>query len=554
MKKLNFLAILYLLIFFLIIVKLFFIQVRGKAPLIPSNYLQFKKIKPLRGTIYDRNYQPLVLNQTTYLLYAEPPKIDDKKQIIKKLSEILSVEETTISARFDETKQWVVLKRGVDEERKKQIEKLKILGIGFEEEERRYYPEGSLAAHLLGFVGKNEKGEDVGYFGIEGYWERDLAGLPGIIKTERDILGMPIFVGIQEKINPENGRDLVLTVDKNIQIIAKEKLKNAVERYKAKGGCVIVVSPMSLEVIAMTCLPDFDPEKYYDFSEEYFKNPAISDLYEPGSIFKPLIMAAALNEKKIRPSDYYDEKGPVEIDGYQIRTWDNKYEGKISMTRILEKSSNVGMVYVGQKLGREKILFYLKQFGFGELTGIDLQGEVAGNLRQKKDWYPIDYAAVTFGQGIAVTPIQMVRAFSSLVNGGILLKPYVVKEIHQKEETPVKKHPQKIREVISPYVSFIIRRMLESVVDHGEVKWAKPKGYRIGGKTGTAQVAIKGYYDPHKTIASFIGFAPVEKPVFLVFTMIKEPTTSIWGSETAAPLFFEIAKELLVYYNIAPEP
>lgn len=551
MKKLNFLLWIFTLALLAIIVKLFFIQIISSSSF-SQNYLQLRKIPPTRGIIFDRHYQPLVTNQVTYLLYIEPNKITDKEVFIGKIEKIIHLGKATLEAKLKTGKYWVPVVNQLDEKVKREIMRLKLEGVGFEENKRRYYPEGSLAAHLLGFVGKNEKGEDIGYFGIEGYWDKDLAGLPGILKTERDILGVPIFVGVQDKVEAEDGADLILTIDKTVQMLAKEKLKLGLERYGAREGCIIVANPSTMEILSLVCLPDFDPNKYYQFSEEYFKNPAISNLYEPGSIFKPLIMAAALNEKKISLSEFYNEKGPIEIDGYEIRTWNNKYEGKISITRIIEKSSNVGMVYVGEKLGREKILFYLKQFGVGELTGIDLQGEVAGFLREKKDWYPIDYATVTFGQGIVVTPIQMVRAFSSLVNGGIIFKPFVVKEIKRGDET-LRIRPQKERQVISVLVSEKIKKILESAVENGEVRWAKPKGYRIGGKTGTAQVPIKGHYDPTKTIASFIGFAPVDNPKFIILVMLKEPSASPWGSETAAPLFFELAKELLVYYNIAPE-
>ena len=275
-------------------------------------------------------------------------------------------------------------------------------------------------------------------------------------------------------------------------------------------------------------------------------------MYEPGSIFKPLIVAAALNEKKIKQDDFYNEKGPVEIGEYTIKTWNNKYEGKISITRILEKSSNVGMVYIGKKLGNNKILQYLDRFGFNSITGIDLQGEAKNYLKSNNQWYPIDYATVTFGQGIAVTPIQMIAAFSSLINGGKLLQPHLVKNILYSDKE--KKMDKKIiRQTVSKETSKTIKKMLLSDVEKGEYKWIKPKGYMIGGKTGNAQIPIGGKYESSKTIASFIGFAPYKNPKFIALVILKEPKTSIYGSETAAPIFFDIAKDLFVYYNIAPE-
>jgi cell division protein FtsI/penicillin-binding protein 2 len=516
------------------------------------DYLAERKILPERGRIFDRLSNPLVLNNNSYLLYFEPKKIDDPDKMIKKISVILSMDEASLSSKVNKEKDWVAVTI-VTKEKKEEIEKLKISGLGFDYLLKRDYPEASLAAHLLGFVGKNYQGEDIGYFGIEGYYNKDLSGLPGFIQSERDLLGRPILIGKQEMVEPENGRDLILTIDKNIQGMIKEKLKKGMERYQAESGCVIAADPFSMAILALVCLPDYDPKNYFLFSEEYFKNPAISDLYEPGSVFKPLIMAAALNEKKIKPNDFYNETGPITIGEYSIRTWDNKYEGKISMTRILQKSSNVGMVYVGEKLGKDKLYSYLEKYGFSQLTGIDLQGETAGYLKPKNSWYPIDFATVTFGQGIAVTPIQMIRAFASIINGGYLLRPYVVAKIRDQDGKEKIIKPQVERRIINEISSLIIKKMLIEVVEGGEVKWARPKGYNLGGKTGTAQIPIKGHYDPNKTIASFIGFSSSSPSPFLTLVILRQPKTSPWGSETAAPLFFEIAKELLIYYNIPPD-
>jgi cell division protein FtsI (penicillin-binding protein 3) len=548
----RFFLILFLFLFLIIFLRLFQLQILNHSSSKIFDYLAERKILPERGRIFDRLSNPLVLNNNSYLLYFEPKKINDPPQTIKKISTILEINEASLSSKFNKEKDWVAVTM-VTKEKKEEIEKLKISGLGFDYVLKREYPEASLAAHLLGFVGKNYQGEDIGYFGIEGYYNKDLSGLPGFIQSEKDLLGRPILVGKQEMVEPENGRDLILTIDKNIQGMIKEKLKKGIERYQAESGCVIAADPFSMAILALVCLPDYDPKNYFLFSEEYFRNPAISDLYEPGSVFKPLIMAAAINEKKIKPDDFYNETGPIIIGEYSIRTWDNKYEGKISMTRILQKSSNVGMVYVGEKLGDEKLYDYLKKYGFGQPTGIDLQGEVSGYLKPKSQWYPIDFATVTFGQGIAVTPIQLIRAFAALVNGGVIFRPYVVLKIISSDGKQKIIKPKKECQVITNITSQIIKKMLMEVVENGEVKWARPKGYTLGGKTGTAQVPIKGHYDPQKTIASFIGFGPVKEPKFLVLVILRQPKTSPWGSETAAPLFFEIAKELLIYYNIPPD-
>ncbi|MDH7476640.1 MAG: penicillin-binding protein 2 [Microgenomates group bacterium] len=551
MFKTKLLFAFFTIIFILILIKLFYIQILT-AHFSPNDYLKTKQILPQRGKIYDRNNQPLVGNQIAYLLYAEPKKINDEKTTALTLASIFNIDPASIEAKLDKKKDWVVIKSGINPQTKESIIDKKITGLGFEEQSKRYYPEASLAAHLLGFVGKNEKGEDIGYFGLEGFYNKDLSGLPGLINSERDLNNRPIFVGTQEKIEPEDGRDLVLTIDKSVQNIIKKKLLAGIERYQAKQGCIIVADPYSMAILGLVCLPDFDLDQYYLFNEEFFKNPAISNLYEPGSIFKPIIMAAAIDNKVVEPDDFYDEEGPIKIGDSSIKTWNDKYEGKISMTRILEKSSNVGMVYIGQKLGEKKIFETLEKFGFGQLTGIDLQGEVAGFIKPKKDWYPIDFATVTFGQGIAVTPIQMIRAFAAVINGGYLYRPYLVSHLLSDGKEQIIK-PKIERKILSEKTSQILIKMLVSTIENGETSWIKPPGYKIGGKTGTAQIPIQGHYDPTKTTASFIGFAPAENPKFIALVMLKEPQTSPWGSETAAPIFFDIANELLIYYNIAPE-
>lgn len=547
--KLLFLA--FIVFYAAIIIRLFYVQVLMKDLGGQDLYLKTKKLPAERGRIYDSKGNPLVLNQNSYLLYLEPKKIKEKYKLIDLLADKLKMEEASLESKINDKLVYQAITGGIDEDLKKEIENLKLGGVGFEYQMKRFYPEASLSAHLTGFVGRDENGESIGYFGLEGFYDKDLMGLPGILQTERDVIDRPIFVGTQNRVNPEDGRDLVLTIDKSVQEIAKRRLKEGIENYQARQGCVIIADPYTMAILALTCLPDYDIDKYYDFNEEYFENPVVSEVYEPGSIFKPLVVAAALDAKKIKSDEEMDEDGPVKIGEYSIKTWDDKYAGRISMTRILEKSSNVGMVYIGRKMGNALLYTYLEKFGFGKTTGIDLQGETSSYLKAKSDWYPIDYATVTFGQGIALSPIQMIRAFASLVNGGNLMKPYVVSKVVTNNREKVIQ-PVVERRVISSRTSEIIKKMLVSTVENAEAKWNRPPGYDIGGKTGTAQIPIQGHYDPTKTIASFVGFAPADSPKFITLVMLKEPKSSPWGSETAAPLFFNIAGELLVYYNIAP--
>ncbi len=544
------LFIIFLVAFTAIISKLFLIQVIG-SDFYSFDYTTTRKIIPNRGKILDRNLDPLAVNQTKYLLYVEPKKIQNRADLIDEIDEVLAMGEATLEARIDESKNWVAVKGDISKEAKEQLEKRKLEGIGFEEEKTRFYPEASLAAHLVGFLGKNAQGERIGYFGVEGYYEQDLAGLPGVLKSERDVQNKPIFIGSQQRLGAEDGRDFILTIDKAVQHLVKEQLKKGVEQFKAKSGCVIAADPKTMEILSLVCLPDFDPESYYEYTDSSFKNWSLSSVYEPGSTFKPLVMAAAIEEGVIKPDGFFDESGAVSMGGYTIRNWNDKYEGKITTTRILEKSSNVGMVYVGNKLGKEKLSEYVHKYGFGEYTNIDLQGEIPGQVKPLETWYPIDAATTSFGQGISVTGLQLVRAFASLINGGYLMRPYVVGGVVENGVTRMRE-PQVQGKILSERTSQIITKMLVSTVKNAEAKWDIPEGFTFGGKTGTAQIALEGSYDASKTIASFIGFAPAVDPEFLMLVVIQEPESSSWGSETAAPLFFDIAKELLVYYNVEP--
>ncbi len=552
MNRLRIIFGFFSLILLTIIVRLFFLQIIAPT-YYSADYTTTKKISPERGRILDRNHEPLAVNQTKYLLYVEPKLVSNKDYVVKVLDEILQMGESTISARIKMDKNWVAVKGSIDKETKLKIEALRMEALGFQEEEERFYPEASLAAHLTGFLGKDSDGESVGYFGVEGYYDKDLAGLPGVLKSERDMMNRPIFLGSQERVEANNGRDIVLTIDKSVQHIIKEHLKEGVETYKAKSGCAIAVKPQTMEVLGLSCLPDFDPEEYFDFSERDFVNWTISSTYEPGSTFKPLVMAAAIEEGKVKPDQMFDEESSVTIGGYTIRNWNDKYEGKITMTHVLEKSSNIGMVYIGKQLGNELLHTYITdKYGFGDYTQIDLQGEATGQVKTLDNWYPIDAATMSFGQGISVTGMQLVRAFASMINGGYLMRPYVVKEVIEDGQTKTRE-PVIQKRVLSEKTSATMRKMLVSTVNHAEAKWNIPEGFTFGGKTGTAQVAVQGTYDASKTIASFIGFAPADDPAFLMLVVIQEPESSSWGSETAAPLFFDIAEDLLIYYNVAPQ-
>jgi len=542
--------------FIVVVTRLFYWQiVRGvELSEAASDQYYFKlSLTPTRGEILSADKSPLVSNKAAYQVYAEPKKITNQKDFAEKIAELLSLDPQIIEDRVSEdTIVWAPLAHKIDEEVKIQLEALQIPGLGFEKESTRYYPEASMAAQLLGFVGSDENGNDTGYFGLEGFYDQALKGKPGSLIQEKDARGLPILLGSNKRITAENGQNLELYLDRAVQFIVETKLKNAIERYGAKEGLVVVVDPKTGGILASASFPAYDPIKFSEFDKTTYLNPLVSATYEPGSTFKTLIMSAGLNEKVVEPKTTFNEDGPVKVGEYLIRTWNNEYHGEMTMIEVLERSSNPGMVFVGEQLGKDKLYDYLEKFGIGEKTGIDLEGEATAQIRSKSEWREIELATAAFGQGIAVTPIQMVRAVAALANNGDLMEPQVVKKLIDPRGKTIDRQPKKIRQVVSPATARVITEMMINAVDQGEAKWAKPPGYRIAGKTGTAQIPVAGHYDAEKTIASFVGFAPADDPKFVMLTLLREPSSSPWGSETAAPLFFAIAKELFNYYGISP--
>jgi cell division protein FtsI/penicillin-binding protein 2 len=313
------------------------------------------------------------------------------------------------------------------------------------------------------------------------------------------------------------------------------------------------MEPETGEVLGMAAVPSYDPADHVNFEKSLYVNPVVAAAFEPGSILKVLVMASAIDARGVEPETKCGRcGGPREIGGYKIETWNQKYYPESTMKEIIQHSDNVGMVFVAEELGRSKLVTYLKNFGLGEVTGIDLQDEASPRLRPENQWKSIDLATVSFGQGVAVTPIQMIQAVGAIANGGAMMKPFVVKEVRE-ENVVSKVKPVMVRRVIKSETGKIITEMMVNAVDQGEAKWAKPKGYRIAGKTGTAQIAVAGRYDEEKTVASFVGFAPAEKPRFVMLVTLQEPVFSPWGAETAAPLWFEMAAELFTYYGISPQ-
>ena len=579
--RLLFLNIIFSFIGFLLLARLFYWQVLASDKLVNLASLQQHttiEVSAKRGEILASDGSFLVANQPAYFAYL---KRDQDKALPTKLSESIApiiyssvTNSATPSSRLtskdkdilikkaediikdrllNEKIQWIPLARKITDEQKNSLESLNFPEISFEEEQSRLYPESSMSAHLLGFVGSNEQGGDQGFYGLEGYYQRELAGRPGIIKQEKDAFNQPILMGEYLTQNKKDGRQLQLYLNKSIQFMIETKLAKAIQQFGAKSGSVSVMDPYTGAIIAMASLPSYDPQEFSRFEPNLFLNPIVSDAFEPGSIFKVLVMAAGLDAGVIKKDTRCDIcDGPLKIDKYTINTWDNKYRADSNMTDVLVHSDNVGMVFIGQKIGLNKFYDYFDKFGFTEKTGIDLQDEVVPVPREKKKWSYVDLATASFGQGFVATNMQLLQSVSVIANGGNLVEPRIVsKIISPTKETTI---PVKIKHrVISEETAKIVTDMMVASAKEGEAKWTSVQGYNIAGKTGTAQVAYEGKYEEEKTNASFIGFAPAKNPKFTMLVTLKEPSTSQWASETAAPLWFSIAQDLLNHFNVVPE-
>lgn len=511
-----------------------------------------------RGKIYAKDSISnssylLATNQALDLVFAEPKKLEDKDKTAQFLAETLSMDKNDILELFKTSDTYVVIKHKLSETEGDKIREKGIKGIGLTTENWRYYPEGKLASNILGFVNAEFKGN----YGLEEYFNKELSGTPGLLKAEADHAGVELSFGKNVSISPVDGEDLYLTIDRYIQEKAQQLLDEAVKKYGAPSGQVIVMNPKSGAILAIANNPDFDPNKYADIKTSnyrVFKNSAVSDIYEPGSVFKVITLASGLDAKKITPDTTYTDTGSVTLNGYTIKNSDRKAHGVQTMTYVLANSLNTGSTWVQQKLGKDSFYDYINLFGFGTLTGIELPGEAAGVVHNPKETNDFGYANMSFGQGLSVTPLQMITSFAAIANGGKMMKPYLIeKTINNNKHETVNTSSKEIKEVISKEAATDITKMMVNVVEHGHGFQAKVSGYKVAGKTGTAQVPDpRGGYDSSKNIGTFIGFAPADDPQFVVLAKIDEPKGIPWAEESAAPIVGNMLDYLLKYYKIPP--
>jgi len=534
--------------------KLFFLQIQQRDRLAERATKQYQRRLPIvsrRGTIYDRAGRELAVSLKVLSVFAQPAAVEDPAATAKALAPILEQPAKDILARLTTDKPFVWIQRQLDPAKTEAINDLNLKGIGLYPESRRYYPRQELAAHVLGMMGLDDRGLE----GLEYQYDDLLGGQPQFVAAQQDALGRVIF----RQEEPERRApvfDLTLTIDEVIQYITERELQRAVERSRAKAGTAIVMDPWTGEILALANQPTYDPNTYQKSGAAARRDRAVTDAFEPGSIFKAILAAGALEEGVIRPGDrFFGENGAIEVSGVTIR--DHEKYGWLTVREILAHSSNVGAIKIGQKLGKSLYYHYISSFGFGSLTGLDLPGETPGLMRRPKSWSALSLSVLSLGQEISVTPVQIATAFSAVANGGNLVRPHVVHALKAQDGSLSREvDPGVIRRVISPETARTLLDMLRGAVEDGTGKEAALEEYTVAGKTGTAQKMdpATGRYSHQKIVASFVGAVPAESPRLVILVLIDEPEALRWGGSIAAPTFREIARDALKYLQVPPSP
>ncbi|USK71550.1 stage V sporulation protein D [Peribacillus asahii] len=547
-----------IIIFFIIDIRLGIVQfLRGNELTSLAEDLWSRNIpfEPKRGEILDRNGVELATNISAPTVYVIPRQIENPGEAAEQLASILNMDKQkayelvtkkTMSVRIPEG-------RKISHEKAKKIKALGLKGVYIAEDSKRHYPFGSYLSHVLGFAGSDNQG----LMGIELTYDKELSGEKGYVKFYSDAKGKRLENMADDYKAPVDGNDVKLTIDSKIQTIVERELDNAEATYNPDGIIAIAMDPNSGEILAMSSRPSFDPANFQEVPPEvYNRNLPVWSSYEPGSTFKIITLAAALEEGKVNlDRDTFFDPGHVEVAGATLRCWKRGGHGSQTYLEVVENSCNPGFVQLGERLGKDKLFQYIKDFGFGAKTGIDLAGEGTGIMFNMDRVGPVEQATTAFGQGVSVTPIQQVTAVSAAVNGGILYTPYIAKELIDSTtgEVVMEKKPKAKRRVISEETSKEVRRALESVVAKGSGAGAFVESYRVGGKTGTAQKAENGRYLENNHIVSFIGFAPADKPEVVIYVAVDNPKGTVqFGGVVAAPIVGKIMEDSLHALDVKP--
>ncbi len=545
-----------------LLVQLFRLQVieheywKGKAL---DAQIDTREAEPERGRIWDRNGVLLAGNEPRFQVWIDRLAVEDKRFgkdnlaiLMRDVAPMLNLTPDETLQKMDGDQVRVLLKSDLAAALGERLIDLNVSWLEVEPYWQRTYPEHSLAASVLGFYNAQHKG----YYGLEGFYHGELAGEKRRFDVDQDVWRDPLPLNVPPDVSVAPGVDLVLTIDRDVQMIVEDELAGALETTGAESGSIIVMNPRTGEVLAMAGAPGFDPNTYTDTAgtdPDRFVNPAVSELYEPGSVFKIITLAAALDAGVATPETTYTDTACLEVGGQPLCNWNRKGHGVVSMVDMMAKSLNVGAATLSLRMGAPTFYSYVRAFGFGRLTGIDLQAEAEGNVRTPADvdWYESDLGTNAFGQGLSATPLQMIVAVAAVANEGKLVRPHVVRAIVEGDHV----REAQLVEAGQPIRPDTARTLTEVLVEAvaREVPQAQVPGYRIAGKTGTAQIPIAGGYDDPWTIASFVGYGPASDPQLIILVRLDRPTVSPWGSETAAPVFQRVATRLFAVLGIPPD-
>jgi cell division protein FtsI/penicillin-binding protein 2 len=511
----------------------------------------------VRGNILDRNGALLVTNTPVFSIFASPDQITgaERKDIAAKLAPVLQLTPADIEVKLASARQFVYLARRVPASVAQHLDALRLPGIGKVAETQRSYVDGgvagtTLAANLLGFA--NDAG--TGNYGIEGYYDKTLAGQAGFEATVRDLANRPIVLSDRQRRDPVNGMTLQLSLDSTIQVVAERALADGVQKYQAESGSLLIMEPATGRIVAWADVPSYNANQFATTPTAQFIDPIVSNLYEPGSVMKVVTLGGALDDHAITPDTRFNETGVAVVGGVAIRNWDNRAHGNVTMTQVLENSLNVGAVKAQQMEGAGPFYQYLQRFGIGTMTGVDVAAETAGPLRDLAKWKPVELATAAYGQGVDTTPIEMLAAVNVIATGGNLVWPHVVDQVIDENGIRHPVQPRIVRQVISAKAAQQMQQMMVGVVEHGSGFAARIDGFknRIAGKTGTASIPENGKYLPDQTIGSFVGFLPADHPQFIMMVVVRKPQILFEGAYVAAPIWKTVASALITQWQIAP--
>ncbi len=530
-----------------------YVQAQKLSGMAIGQRMQEIKLDGERGLIYDRNGQHLAINLDACSIYATPLVIDNPGDTAVKIGAILGVKPSILEAKMHQKAGFVYLARQVDMDKVKQIKELNIKGIDFISERKRYYPCGTLAAQVIGFSGVDNQG----LTGMELGYEDILHGRSGKLLVEGDPAGAPIPGGIYSRIEPTDGEDIYLTIDKDIQYKAETEITQLVKDYSAKGGSIIVMNPANGEVYAMASAPTFNPNAYGQASDEVIKNRAVTDTYEPGSTAKLVTAVAGIAENAVGLNEVFYCPAQLEFDGQLFGEYDGQSKGDLDLTGIISQSSNVGSILIGERVGKEKLYKYLTELGLGKVTGIDYPGEAEGIVPAPDEWSATSIATIPYGQGITATPLQMLEAFATVANDGVRLRPHLVKYVGREGRTPKNDsgRPDK-KQVVSKDTAMNAQKILINAVEEGTGKNARIQGYEVGGKTGTAQKVTENGYEKGKYVISFAGYIANLDPQLAIIVTVDEPQATgpqpLYAATIAAPVFKTVGEFSIKHLKLPP--